>query len=98
LSNARQLLGKLFHTLQDFYSHSNWIEMGKTDINTHIGKDELIGNVAASNQATCRSESCTKIEKNCVRKSNFYSLFFLIYSFSVCLATINIANMFSYIL
>ena len=55
LSNARQLLGKLFHTLQDFYSHSNWIEMGKTDINTHIGKDEIIGNVAAPNQPTCRN-------------------------------------------
>ena len=49
--------------------------MGKTDINTHIGKDEIIGNVAAPNQPTCISESCTKIEKNCVRKSKFYSLF-----------------------
>ncbi|CAF3076558.1 unnamed protein product, partial [Rotaria sp. Silwood2] len=33
LTNARQSLGRLLHTLQDFYSHSNWIEMGKTYIN-----------------------------------------------------------------
>jgi hypothetical protein len=68
LSNARILLGRLLHTLQDFYSHSNWIEMGKTYINIHIGKDEIIGRVAAPNQSACRNESCIKIEKSCVSK------------------------------
>ncbi|MDX1984394.1 MAG: HET-C-related protein [Bryobacteraceae bacterium] len=29
---ARKLLGAATHTLQDFYSHSNWVELGKTDI------------------------------------------------------------------
>ena len=29
---ARDLLGKSLHTLQDFYSHSNWIELGNTNI------------------------------------------------------------------
>nr|XP_020829929.1 von Willebrand factor A domain-containing protein 7 isoform X2 [Phascolarctos cinereus] len=26
---ARQLLGAMLHALQDFYSHSNWVELGK---------------------------------------------------------------------
>jgi len=60
LTNARQLLGQLLHTLQDFYSHSNWIEMGKTDINVLIGINENIGSVAGPNQATCTHDGCTK--------------------------------------
>ena len=34
---ARQLTGQVLHTIQDFYSHSNWVEMGKTEINKEIG-------------------------------------------------------------
>lgn len=66
LTYARELLGQLFHTLQDFYSHSNWIEMGKTDINELIGFNETIGTIAQPNQATCTNDGCTKIEKTCV--------------------------------
>ncbi|KAL1279364.1 hypothetical protein QQF64_026037, partial [Cirrhinus molitorella] len=29
--NARATLGKILHTLQDFYSHSNWIELENTE-------------------------------------------------------------------
>ncbi|CAF3261285.1 unnamed protein product [Rotaria sp. Silwood2] len=65
LTNARQILGQSLHTLQDFYSHSNWIEMGKTDINELIGFNEIIGSVARPNQATCTNNGCTKIEKPC---------------------------------
>ncbi|CAF2629525.1 unnamed protein product [Rotaria sp. Silwood2] len=65
LTNARQSLGRLLHTLQDFYSHSNWIEMGKTNINNLIGVKENIGSVAGQNQATCANNGCTKIEKSC---------------------------------
>jgi von Willebrand factor A domain-containing protein 7 len=35
-SGARQFLGQALHTVQDFYSHSNWIEMGNSDINNDI--------------------------------------------------------------
>ncbi|KAK7929114.1 hypothetical protein WMY93_005509 [Mugilogobius chulae] len=28
---ARETLGKVLHTLQDFYSHSNWVELGNTE-------------------------------------------------------------------
>ncbi|CAF3416769.1 unnamed protein product [Rotaria socialis] len=65
LSNARDLLGQLLHTLQDFYSHSNWIEMGKTDINELIGFNETIGIVARPDQPTCTNNGCTKIEHSC---------------------------------
>ncbi|CAF2841610.1 unnamed protein product [Rotaria sp. Silwood2] len=65
LTNARQSLGRLLHTLQDFYSHSNWVEMGKTNINNLIGVRENIGSVAGRNQATCTNIGCTRIQKSC---------------------------------
>uniref|UniRef100_A0AAY4ED27 von Willebrand factor A domain containing 7 n=1 Tax=Denticeps clupeoides TaxID=299321 RepID=A0AAY4ED27_9TELE len=33
---ARHNLGQLFHSLQDFYSHSNWVEMGQRSIYLHL--------------------------------------------------------------
>ncbi|CAF3684348.1 unnamed protein product [Rotaria sp. Silwood1] len=65
LSYERELLGQLIHTLQDFYSHSNWIEMGKTNINEFIGVNETIGLIAQPNQTTCTNNGCTKIETPC---------------------------------
>ncbi|KAH8685417.1 hypothetical protein BGZ60DRAFT_559268 [Tricladium varicosporioides] len=38
LPKARNALGRALHTLQDFYSHSNWVELGKTDISQNLGK------------------------------------------------------------
>jgi hypothetical protein len=32
-NRARELTGQVLHTIQDFYSHSNWIEMGNSDFN-----------------------------------------------------------------
>ncbi|XP_066275377.1 von Willebrand factor A domain-containing protein 7-like [Branchiostoma lanceolatum] len=51
---ARELTGQLFHTLQDFYSHSNWVEMGNTGPNLNLavpGAD--IGPVADPQTQTC---------------------------------------------
>ncbi|KAI4895401.1 hypothetical protein NFI96_022024 [Prochilodus magdalenae] len=57
---AREKLGKVLHTLQDFYSHSNWIEMGNSaPYSSLIQPSNQIDNIADS--ATCRS--CTK--NNC---------------------------------
>jgi len=67
LIQARQLLGQLLHTLQDFYSHSNWIELGKNEINEHLGIHENIGPVAAPNQSTCTSKGCITKRVKCVR-------------------------------
>ena len=35
---ARMYVGQLFHTLQDFYSHSNWIERGETEPYSILGR------------------------------------------------------------
>jgi hypothetical protein len=67
LDQARGRIGDLLHTLQDFYSHSNWIEMGRTEINDRIGLQNEIGQIAGINQATCSSNGCTKIQAECVR-------------------------------
>ncbi|XP_017318727.1 von Willebrand factor A domain-containing protein 7 isoform X1 [Ictalurus punctatus] len=51
---ARAMLGKTLHTLQDFYSHSDWIELGNRKSYTNLIKpDTLISNIADSE--TCRS-------------------------------------------
>lgn len=34
---ARQEVGRALHTLQDFYSHSNWVEIGNTGANLDLG-------------------------------------------------------------
>jgi hypothetical protein len=40
---ARYLLGSALHTIQDFYAHSNWIELGFTEIDKRLGR-EIIPN------------------------------------------------------
>ncbi|KAG5843591.1 hypothetical protein ANANG_G00152520 [Anguilla anguilla] len=54
--SARLTLGEICHTLQDFYSHSNWIELNQKHPNTNlIRQDQSIGNIADRNTPTCRS-------------------------------------------
>jgi hypothetical protein len=36
-STARLLIAQVLHVISDFYSHSNWIELGKNEINNAIG-------------------------------------------------------------
>ncbi|XP_071359311.1 von Willebrand factor A domain-containing protein 7-like [Trachinotus anak] len=51
---ARETLGRVLHTLQDFYSHSNWVELGYTEPYTNlIHPDMLLENLADVNTATC---------------------------------------------
>ncbi|XP_077596559.1 von Willebrand factor A domain-containing protein 7-like [Stigmatopora nigra] len=53
---ARESLGTISHPLQDFYSHSNWVELGNTFPNPNLIKSDTgIGNIAAPSRATCRS-------------------------------------------
>ncbi|KAK7925740.1 hypothetical protein WMY93_008050 [Mugilogobius chulae] len=59
---ARCQLGRILHTLQDFYSHSNWIEMGNDQPNTNLIKaDVSLGNKADGSRPTCRNctDNCT---------------------------------------
>uniref|UniRef100_UPI0009B49E47 von Willebrand factor A domain-containing protein 7-like n=1 Tax=Monopterus albus TaxID=43700 RepID=UPI0009B49E47 len=52
--SARHSLGKLFHSLQDFYSHSNWVEMGQHTVYLHLLQpEEPAVPVAAEDISTC---------------------------------------------
>ncbi|XP_028397043.1 von Willebrand factor A domain-containing protein 7-like [Dendronephthya gigantea] len=57
---ARKTAGKLLHTLQDFYSHSNWVESGSIDPLSMLG-DEIISEsyIAGADVKTCRD--CTPV-------------------------------------
>ncbi|XP_016319896.1 von Willebrand factor A domain-containing protein 7-like [Sinocyclocheilus anshuiensis] len=56
--SARNTLGALCHTLQDFYSHSNWLELGSTaPFSTLIKPERSLNNLAGPNTPTCKS--CT---------------------------------------
>lgn len=59
---ARQKLGEICHPLQDFYSHSNWVELGRKFPNSNLIRlGTIIGNLAAEDRATCRDcdeDSC----------------------------------------
>ncbi|XP_070839250.1 von Willebrand factor A domain-containing protein 7-like [Chaetodon trifascialis] len=53
---AREILGEILHTLQDFYSHSNWVEMENKLPNSNLIKPGTsIGTIAAECRATCRN-------------------------------------------
>ncbi|XP_078060792.1 von Willebrand factor A domain-containing protein 7-like, partial [Mustelus asterias] len=51
---AQKHMGTMLHTLQDFYSHSNWVELGFQTPNSKLIKaGEAIGRVAGKNEETC---------------------------------------------
>ncbi|XP_061072170.1 von Willebrand factor A domain-containing protein 7 isoform X2 [Conger conger] len=50
---ARRCLGQLFHSLQDFYSHSNWVEMGQRSVYLHLLHPEQPAIPVASDTPTC---------------------------------------------
>jgi von Willebrand factor A domain-containing protein 7 len=53
---ARIDIGKALHTLQDFYSHSNWVELGHSDVNNEVGTS-FISSMANSSDDTCIQEN-----------------------------------------
>lgn len=68
-STARMLIGQALHILQDFYSHSNWIEMqiisGITPLNIYpnIGRRDTQFRVAPKHMSTC--EYCDPLSGKC---------------------------------
>jgi hypothetical protein len=57
---ARADLGGALHTIQDFYAHSNWIELGNNGPNADLGRSgHTIGNVAGPTEATCNGSTLT---------------------------------------
>ena len=62
METARNLFGRALHTLQDFYSHSNWVELGNTDPHPGFDFSNFTGplheriplrTVAGEDQTTC---------------------------------------------
>jgi hypothetical protein len=52
-SGARISVGAALHTIQDFYAHSNWVELGNTVPNANLWNNRSIGTVAGPREATC---------------------------------------------
>lgn len=73
VTNARTALGRACHTIQDFYSHSNWVELGNTSPHPGIGRPGNWIYSAAATDKTCTScggpllsaSSITSCENNC---------------------------------
>ncbi|KAF7650080.1 hypothetical protein LDENG_00131830 [Lucifuga dentata] len=63
IETAREKLGEILHPLQDFYSHSDWVELGSKSPNSNLIKSGVsIGNIADPSRVTCRScvdDNCT---------------------------------------
>jgi hypothetical protein len=64
---ARKLSGRALHTIQDFYSHSNWVEKGEREINKLIGTrqfDDLEFVLPDDADAPC-VENCVLVTRAC---------------------------------
>lgn len=54
IEGARRALGTIFHAIQDFYSHSNWIEMGRRDAHPSLRvSGPSFSDTAGPAEATC---------------------------------------------
>jgi von Willebrand factor A domain-containing protein 7 len=51
--DARTALGKALHTIQDFYAHSNWVELGHATPHPGIGRPGPLDGSAGPLEATC---------------------------------------------
>ncbi|KAM9770012.1 von Willebrand factor A domain-containing protein 7 [Menidia menidia] len=60
---ARETLGRILHTLQDFYSHSNWAEIGHTEPYADLLRPdrplENIADVGTHTCSDCASGTCS---------------------------------------
>lgn len=67
LKLAQQLTAKILHTIQDFYSHTNWVDLGHRNINSAIGSDEFNDMIATQSeeQTIFCLENCEKFEIQC---------------------------------
>ncbi|XP_068178147.1 von Willebrand factor A domain-containing protein 7-like isoform X2 [Antennarius striatus] len=74
---GRSALGEIFHTLQDFYSHSNWVELGKNSpYSSLIRPDQPLENLAGkcshggSFDKTSKQEPTGGINKDTIGSSH----------------------------
>jgi hypothetical protein len=77
-ATARKFIGQVLHTIADFYSHTNWIEMGHADkINEKIGSSDndlgvqVVSGGSADGLSDCFSENCTRQVIKCKYLAGF---------------------------
>lgn len=73
---ARQKSGQILHTIQDFYSHSNWVETGNTQVQDKIGKpefDQLPTSLNIDRVCDNSTSACKLIEEDCGYLASFAS-------------------------
>ena len=58
-AGARNSVGSALHTTQDFYAHSNWIELGNSSPSAELARPILITNTAGTTEATCAKMAAT---------------------------------------
>jgi hypothetical protein len=58
-SGARLSFGAALHTIQDFYAHSNWVELGIRNPTRALWTIDSIGTVAGPREATCNGSTLT---------------------------------------
>ncbi|MYM35224.1 hypothetical protein GTP38_12870 [Duganella sp. FT94W] len=64
---ARDNLGSALHTIQDFYSHSNWVELGNSGAHPGVGRP---GPLLFSGPATVACSGFTTTVRTCANSSN----------------------------
>ncbi|RNA22021.1 von Willebrand factor A domain-containing 7-like [Brachionus plicatilis] len=50
---AYTYLGKMLHSVQDFYSHSNWVNIHPLEINKELTQSNKLSNTASIEERTC---------------------------------------------
>ena len=59
--SARFLLGRMYHAVQDFYSHTNWVEMGNREPHPELAKPDVeIENTAEANPDENTCDNCPR--------------------------------------
>ncbi|KAK3991075.1 hypothetical protein QBC44DRAFT_341414 [Cladorrhinum sp. PSN332] len=65
-TGGRKAVGGALHTIQDFYSHSNWAELGNSGANLDLQRDGNIGAYTATfEETTCDSCRFTLLDPFC---------------------------------
>lgn len=52
-AGARNSVGSALHSVQDFYSHSNWVESGRGGPSSELGRASSISGVSPPGEVTC---------------------------------------------
>lgn len=65
-ATGRHRVGEALHTIQDFYAHSNWVELGNTGANLDLIRDgDMSSYTATFAETTCSGCSFTLLDPFC---------------------------------